>query len=366
MFQALQKIDSQATIFPVYSPEAGDEDLPLITDPSDFPKDFGDLQVSYISVDNPWDLSKVWEGQMDRNGAQKKQRKVTVQLLVGTHFSLQHVLQLATTSLASSGIFLKKKEVDVLRSRTHFGLGGVSSDWDPKCVGERLASCLAQHEEWMQGNIRHGYDARDYTGSEFPNFVISLRNPRLPDGKDVLTEDESKAINFATHLRKIHTIEVPESDEDRVIGCLKDFALRGKLNAISSDCSLIELIQNYNLGVTHRRQFFKDLKAVMNFNYSYATVEFPGVELTDKSINVETDPPNLAKAKKSPKKSHIKQEILGITTMKGAKVFSGVMECSGSKSGVISLIYFHNDENCDFVENCIKGNLAAFLYHIFN
>ena len=358
VFAALKKIDPQAALYPVYSPEGSEDALHAIKETSDFPKCFEDLQVSYISVDNHWDLQKVWEGQMDKNGEQKKQKKITVQLLVGTNYALPHVLQLATTSLASSGIFLKKKDVDVLRSRTHYGLGGVSADWDPVCVGNRLAHALAKHEEWMQGNVKHGYSASEYAGLEFPSFVVSLRNPRLPEGKDILDETELAAINYTSYLRRIHTIEVPEHDEVRVVGCLKDFALRGKLNQISSDCMLIELVNSNNLGVSQRKQFYKDLRAVMNFAYSYSTVEYGGVENLENLIYVETDPKGL----KAPKKSHLKRELLGITTKSGKKVFSGVMECSGSKSSCISLVYYNDDENCDLVENGIAGNIAAFLY----
>eukprot|EP00956_Cyclotella_meneghiniana_P009165 scaffold12570_cov69-Cyclotella_meneghiniana.AAC.1 len=102
VFAALKKIDPQAALYPVYSPEGSEDALHAIKETSDFPKCFEDLQVSYISVDNHWDLQKVWEGQMDKNGEQKKQKKITVQLLVGTNYALHHVLQLATTSLASS------------------------------------------------------------------------------------------------------------------------------------------------------------------------------------------------------------------------------------------------------------------------
>ena len=93
----------------MYSPEGSNDSLQAINEASDFPKCFEDLQVSYISADNHWDLQKVWEGQLDKNGEQKEQKNITVQLLVGTNYALPHVLQLATTSLASSGIFLKKK-----------------------------------------------------------------------------------------------------------------------------------------------------------------------------------------------------------------------------------------------------------------
>eukprot|EP00956_Cyclotella_meneghiniana_P044415 scaffold317534_cov142-Cyclotella_meneghiniana.AAC.1 len=81
----------------------------------------------------------------------------------------------------------------------------------------------------------------------------------------------------------------------------------------------------------------------MNFAYSYSTVEYGGVENLENLIYVETDPKGL----KAPKKSHLKRELLGITTKSGKKVFSGVMECSGSKSSCISLVYYNDDENCD-------------------
>ena len=83
-----------------------------------------------------------------------------------------------------------------------------------------------------------------------------------------------------------------------------------------------------NLGVSQRKQFYKELRAVMNFAYSYSTVEFGGVENLDNSwVYVETDPPLI----KAPKKSHLKRKLLGIKTKSGQKVFSGVMGCSGAK-----------------------------------
>ena len=88
----------------------------------------------------------------------------------------------------------------------------------------------------MQGNVKHGYPASEYLASSFPplSFLCAtlaylrarmfFRTRRL----------EIAAINYTAFLRRIHTIEVPEHHEVRVVGCLKDFALRGVESLIRS------------------------------------------------------------------------------------------------------------------------------------
>jgi hypothetical protein len=49
------------------------------------------------------------------------------------------------------------------------------------CVADRLYSAAERHEEWMHGNLKHGYTSREYMGEPLPRFVISKRPVCLPE-----------------------------------------------------------------------------------------------------------------------------------------------------------------------------------------
>jgi hypothetical protein len=59
--------------------------------------------------------------------------------------------------------------------------------------------------------------------------------------------------------------------------CLIDAAEHGKLNQISRDANLLLLVTNNRMPQDKRLQFYRDLKASMNWVYKYHTVEYDNV-----------------------------------------------------------------------------------------
>ncbi len=83
----------------------------------DFPKDLAALQV-YARISNPWDLAKVKLGEVDKKtGDLKRQKALFVSILLGTRYTLEHVLEIAYPSLSAIGSQVRKKDVDALESR---------------------------------------------------------------------------------------------------------------------------------------------------------------------------------------------------------------------------------------------------------
>jgi hypothetical protein len=358
-FNAIKKVDKQAVLYPVYSDDVGDDPTLPISEPSDFPSDLEACQMSYLKVGNPWDLKKIFPGEVDYNtGEARKQKAVYCTILLGTYYDLEYVLTMASMSLGALGIYIRRKDVDALDSRTLYALAAVHPSWDPVSVGSRLQKVLELHEEWMQGNKTFGYDAKEFMGSPFPQIVVIKRSVRLPEGKDILTGDECAAIDFARSLRIMHCVEVSAQDEHRVTMCLIDAAERGKLNQISRDASLMLLVTNKRMPQDKRLQFYRDLKASMNWVYKYHTVEYDNVL----NVNNVASPQSDVSTVQVPKRSSIKREILGICRPDGSRVFDGVMECTGERATTISCVYYDSDENEQFIRNCMKSDLAAFLY----
>jgi hypothetical protein len=161
-YNAFYKIDSSVKWFPTYDAEPGEEPTAPIDNPMAFPLDLDSLQMSWVSIDNPWELRTINPGEMDnRTGQQRTYKSIFITVLMGSKFDLDHILQLALPTLASRNVQVKRKDVDALKSKTLFLIMGSPLDFDALAVCRRLHEALAKHEEWMQGNITHGYNARD-------------------------------------------------------------------------------------------------------------------------------------------------------------------------------------------------------------
>lgn len=118
------------------------------------------------------------------------------------------------------------------------------------------------------------------------------------------------------------------------------------------------LVTNNRMLQDKRLQFYRDLKASVNWVYKYHTVEFDNVLNVNNIASLQSDDSTV----QVPKRSSIKHEILGICRPDGSQVFDGVMECTGKCSTTISCVYYDSDENEQFIRNYMKHDLAAFLY----
>jgi hypothetical protein len=101
VFGILQSADPHVVFYLIWDPEPGCEPIPPLSDPKEFPPDLSGLQV-YARISNPWDLVKVKLGEIDKKlGEIKRQKALYVSVLLGTRYSLEHVLELVYPSPVS-------------------------------------------------------------------------------------------------------------------------------------------------------------------------------------------------------------------------------------------------------------------------
>jgi hypothetical protein len=211
----------------------------------------------------------------------------------------------------------------------------------------------------MQGNVKHGYNAQEFSREELPSFVIIKRALRLPEGKDILTAEEMVAIDYSTFLRTLHCIEVSHNDEYRMKNLILDFKFRGKLNCLTTDADIMDTIQgNGKMDRSSRDEWYRVLKAAMNWNHSYRVVVYRGVDSLHFLARVEVTDGRTGFFKKT----SLKREILDIRRPDGAKVFCGVMECGEDKPDSVACAYYNDEANDHFVQTCINGNLPQFMW----
>ena len=339
--------------------EPGEEPTAPIDNPMAFLLDLDSLQMSWVRIDNPWELRTINPGEMDnRTGQQRTYKSIFITVLMGSKFDLDHILQLALPTLASRNVQVKRKDVDALKSKTLFLIMGSPLDFDALAVCRRLHEALAKHEEWMQGNITHGYNAREYAGSELPPMVVVKRLPRMPESKDILPPEDIEVIQYLKSLRTMMHIEVSNHDQVRMRGLLTDFRARGKMNCITVDADLLACVQSNSMDQGERLEFFRSIKAQMQYAHNHRCITFASVEFLMYPFHVEVEDPSLPHFKKST----LKREILDFRRPSDdKKVFVGVMECTGEKEGHITLCYYNDDANEAFV-NGMAGHLAAFTF----
>jgi hypothetical protein len=315
----------------------------------------------FARISNPWDLKKVRPGEIDlKTGDLKKQKHLYVVVLVGSRFLLDHVLELSYPSLAAIGCQAKQKDVDALESSSLFSFVGLPNDWDSVSLTIKLQKDLERHEEWMQANVKAGYNARQFMGTVFPSLIVRRAQIRLPEGKDVLDEEENEAIQYAFSLRKLNTVEVSASDDFRVKMALLDFQSRGKLRSYSQDCDLLPLNITSKHNPSARLEFLRHTVSQMNYHHVHSSIYFDGISLPDYPARGEMDP-CYHDGRKAFKNTSIRRETLDIRRPDGTRVFLGAIEGSGDNEGRMMVYFFNSDENDAFVAG-ICGNLPMYLY----
>ena len=359
-FSVLKKNDPDLAWYPIWDPEPGCEPIPPLTDPKKFPSDLDAAQV-YVRITNPWDLQKVKPGELDRKtGELKKQKALYVAVLIGSKFSLDHVLEISYPSLSAFGCQIRRKDVDALESTTLYAFVGLPNEWDSFSLTAKLKQDLEKHEEWMQGNVKSGYNAMQHAGTEFPPVIVRRTQVRLPEGKDILGAEENEVVQYAYSLRKFNVIEVSSCDRSRVDGVLSDFLLRGKLKSYSSDCGLLALNVNSGSDRMKRLEFYRGIFSQMNYEHVHSVMFFDGITVGDWPARGEMDT-KYHDSRQAFKNTCIRRELLDIRRTDGKKVFLGAIDGSGDNKGRLQVYFYNDDENEVFVAG-MCGNLPMYLY----
>ena len=357
-FSALKSVDKDVVFYPIYDTEEGDEEVHAITDVSQFPASLPALQSNWVGISNAWEMNTIYPGQIDKQtGEQKKYKTIYVTVLLGTRYSLDYVLEHAVPALSGDGVMIRKKDVDALHSKPICCLLDLPNGWCPEMTSRRFHEALAKHEEWMQGNVKYSYDAKEYAGEPLPPIVHTKKPIKMPKNKDVLSADEVQALDYLAYLRTAQHVEASACDEFRLVGVIRDFVARGKLNTLCQFCTIYWLNKSdKELDDNDRIQQLRDIKAQVNFNHKYRDASFAGIE----NLFYPTKPQSTDGSIVF-KKSNPKREILDIRRPSdGSKLFCGVMECSGEKEGSVSVCFY--DDESERIVNGMKGNLPAFIY----
>jgi hypothetical protein len=220
VFSILKRNDADVKLYPIWDPEPGDAPLQPLTDVKHFPADMDAMQM-YAKNTNPWDAKRLKPGEINpKTGQLKQQRALYYVCLIGTKYSLDHVLQLSFASVSALGCSIRRKDVDALDTLTIYGFVGLPNEWDSLAMTNKLHEELSKHEEWMQGNVKLGYTAIQYAGSELPPLLVRRTQVRLPESADVLSARENEVIQYAYSLRNLNCLEVSACDRARIDGVL--------------------------------------------------------------------------------------------------------------------------------------------------
>jgi hypothetical protein len=360
VFGILQSADPHAVLYPIWDPEPGCEPIPPLSDPKHFPSDLSGLQV-YARISNPWDLVKVKPGEVDKKtGELKRQKALFVSVLLGSRYSLEHVLELAYPSLSAIGSQVRKKDVDALESVSLYAFVGLPNAWDSASLTSKLQADLEAHEEWMFKNVRSGYNAAQFAGTEFPPVIVRRSQIRLVAGGDVLSDCENEVLQYAYSLRKPNTIEVSASDKFRVNSVLADFKLRGKLKSYSADCDLHPLNVTSNDTHTVRLHWFRGIFAQMNYEHMHSILLFDGISMSEYPARGEIDS-CYHDGRKAFKHTCLRREVLDIRRLDGKKVFVGAIDGSAENTGKLMVYHFNDEANEQFIAG-MHGNLPMYLF----
>ena len=357
-FLAILKVDPKACLLPIYDTEPGCYPLPPLRDPKTFPASIQALE-SCAQVSNPWDLIKVQEGATDREGKPKHQKATYTTVRLHTSLELNHVLNSVTASLVELRTSVRKKDMDALASVQTHSLVGTSNDFDALAVAERLMPAFEEHERWLQTHSKSGYNARQWIGQPFPPMVWRKVHVRLPQGSDVLSEEDRDFVDYHRSLRNLITCEVSLQDRPRTDPLLDDFATRGKFNLVNRDCDVLKVVTNGNMSESSRIDFCRTLICQMNFQHVHRTDMCEGFLFIAKKTKVEMA---VEGAEPPCRHASIKREIGDIRRRDGNRVFIGVMQAGLEHPTAIHVLYYNDDLNEAFALS-VRDHLPAYLKH---
>ncbi len=151
-YERLHKANPTATINPLFDEEEEDgHKFVPIAEPSSFPSDMLGLHNN-IQICNLYTMSPA-NGNNDE-GNPKLQHPTYVVLQVTTKYAFDHIVGLIQSYLTEMNMFLKKKEMPSLNTRTCLAIIGTTADWCPVSLRKTLHKDLERHVENLQTSGR--------------------------------------------------------------------------------------------------------------------------------------------------------------------------------------------------------------------
>jgi hypothetical protein len=314
-FGLFLQVDPATQFLPIYDDddEVESNSMVPISASSTFPG--GLLELSnHAQVSNSWGLAPVWGS--DKDGKPKKQPSVFVHIKLHTKFEREWLFGHIMGRLGDEGILLKVKPFPYLDTKTRIAIVGTSNSFCPVALLDRLHDGLAKHEEWIQANEKKNLQ---YADQPFPPFLIRKSNVKMPNMTDITSEDAT-FVEYFQSLRNGPVFEVAEADWPRFKVVTDSAESRGMVKEwVSKDAHFLELLYGNNSNPS-KIEFFKTIKAHMNYNHAYRQLDIKGVKFLDYTFRVEKKD----KAEKPPyKKSTLRRELLNLERKDGEKNHSG-------------------------------------------
>ncbi len=103
---------------------------------------------NHIQISNLYTMSPA--NGKDDEGNPKLQRPTYAVLRVTTKYAFDHIVGLIQLYLTEMNMFVKKKEMPSLNTRTHLAIIGTTANWCPVSLQKTLHKDLEQHVEKLQ------------------------------------------------------------------------------------------------------------------------------------------------------------------------------------------------------------------------
>jgi len=192
---------------------------------------------------------------------------------------------------------VQPKEFLFLDTKTRWSFEGTHNGYCPESLGELLPQELEEYESYLQAN--KGND-KQFMGKDSPPLMVQKLNHRLSESKDLDMEDQDlEFIRYYTSLQYCNTVEVSDSDYERIKVVLDDFEEDGGIKCImSTHAHLLELIQGRSSSLA-RIKWFKVMKKHMTYSHYYCLSEVQGMEFLDIKTKVEMVDKSLLPYKKT-------------------------------------------------------------------
>jgi hypothetical protein len=197
IYEYLHKADPMATINPLYNKEEEEgHKFVTITEPTSF--SFNMLGLHYhILICNSYTMSPA--NGNDDEGKPKLQRPMYVVLRVTTKYAFDHIVGLIQSYLTKMNMFVKKKEMPSLNTRTCLAIIGMTADWCPVSLRKTLHKDLERHVVNLQMSGR--VDSK-FCHHRVPAFLLRKNKMQMLKMNSLMSTQDVGFIDYYERLQQ--------------------------------------------------------------------------------------------------------------------------------------------------------------------
>jgi hypothetical protein len=175
----------------------------------------------------------------DDVGNPKLQHPTYVVLRVTTKYPFDHIVGLIQSYLTEMNMFVMKKEMPSLNTRTCLAIIGMTANWCPVSLQKNLHKDLEHHVKKLQTSRQ--VDAKLFH-HRVPAFSLQKNKMRMPKMNSLMSKQDIEFIDYYERLQQCIVFDLADEDWNWFKLIMNDYVVNGHLkHVVSHQSSILNL-----------------------------------------------------------------------------------------------------------------------------